>query len=249
MNICWNKVNSEVGLVYEDELNKLYSSLTADDPSATTYAFDLASLLPITASSSFSSPRSLSVPSSQTEGVITTITIRPDDGEDDHNTSTFDTSRGTTTEAATPTPWSPEPSEHSSSSLTPSTLGITITDSSTTTTPTLSPNTSNSPGPGPDSSSGLSGGAIAGIGIAAIVVAAIVLGGIFLLLRPRNSRGILRLGAGSGSGSGAEIYTVPAELDSTRPVEQAVYEAYGRSIRRPRGSLGPHELPIGARAL
>ncbi|CEN59421.1 hypothetical protein ASPCAL01871 [Aspergillus calidoustus] len=110
-NICWNKVNSEVGLIYEDTLNQLYSSLMTDDPSATTYAFDLASTLQITVSSSFSSPPPLSTwspkPDGSSSSVLTPSTL---------GTTTTDGSTTTTPALGPNTVNSPDPGSHPSSS-------------------------------------------------------------------------------------------------------------------------------------
>ncbi|KAL4755850.1 EGFR-like transmembrane domain-containing protein [Aspergillus foveolatus] len=56
INICWNKERSVLGNISSNTLNGIYSSLSAEAPSATTWAFDPQSLLPATSSTLISTP-------------------------------------------------------------------------------------------------------------------------------------------------------------------------------------------------
>ncbi|KAE8159878.1 hypothetical protein BDV40DRAFT_302892 [Aspergillus tamarii] len=66
LNICWNNELSPLGNISGQVLEDTYSSLRAEAPSATTWAFDPQSLIPAT---------STSTPSTTT--AVTTSTLRP----------------------------------------------------------------------------------------------------------------------------------------------------------------------------
>ncbi|OGM48224.1 hypothetical protein ABOM_002162 [Aspergillus bombycis] len=66
VNICWNNERSPLGNISSQLLEDTYSSLSAEAPSATTWAFDPQSLLPAT-----STPSTSTSPPSTTTAVTT----------------------------------------------------------------------------------------------------------------------------------------------------------------------------------
>ncbi|KAE8408516.1 hypothetical protein BDV37DRAFT_279002 [Aspergillus pseudonomiae] len=77
VNICWNNERSPLGNISSQALKDTYSSLSAEAPSATTWAFDPQSLLPATSTSSTPSTPSTSISTPSKTTAVTTSSFSP----------------------------------------------------------------------------------------------------------------------------------------------------------------------------